>query len=137
MSWDGKERRARKRYGVKGSVVRWRPGPPIGWISPASVPHILIDLSLDGCHFVSKVQLPTGKKLSLSIDAPPGNVSARAAGAVAWSRRSEEHDAWHTGVAMHPRTPNSAARLKSVLDGAVLDRVEITTRRYLKEMGKL
>ncbi len=137
MSWDGKERRAHRRYGVKGSVVRWRPGPPIGWVSPASAPHILIDLSPDGCHFVSHVELRPGKRLSLAIDAPPGDVTARAVGSVAWSRRSEEHDAWHTGVLMRPRTPAAAARLKIVLDGAVLDRIEITTRRYLKEMGRL
>lgn len=137
MSWDGKERRAHRRYGVKGSVVRWRPGAPIGWISTSSAPHILIDLSADGCHFISKVQLPTGKRLSLSIEAPSVPAPARAAGSVAWSRRSEEHDAWHTGVRMRPRTALSATRLKSVLDGAVLDHVEITTRRYLKEMDRI
>ena len=137
MSWDGRERRAHRRYGVKGSVVRWRPGAPIGWISPASAPHILIDLSTDGCHFVSKAQLPPGKRLSLSIEAPSSRAPARTTGKVAWSRRSEEHDAWHTGVAMRPRTALAATRLKSVLDGAVLDRVEITTRRYLKEMDRI
>src|SRR5262245_6180158 len=137
MSWDGRERRAHRRYGVKGSVVRWRPGPPIGWVSPSSAPHILIDLSADGCHFVSKVQLPPGKKLALSIEAPSVPAPARATGIVSWSRRSEEHDAWHTGVAMRPRSPLAATRLKNVLDGAVLDRIEITTRRYLKEMDRL
>ena len=136
MGWDGKERRSHKRFGVKGSAVRWRPGPPIGWISAASRPHILIDLSPEGCRFVSEVELRPGRKLSLSIEAPPGEGAARAAGRVAWSRRSEEHDAWHTGVSMKPRTPAAAARLKIVLDGAVLDRIEITTRRYLKEMGR-
>lgn len=137
MTWDGRERRAHRRYGVKGSVVRWRPGPPIGWVSPASEPHLLIDVSSDGCHFLSKIQLPPGKRLSLSIEAPSTDAPARAAGFVAWTRRSEEHDAWHTGIAMKPSSPSSATRLKIFLDGAVLDRVEITTRRYLKESGKL
>ena len=94
-------------------------------------------MSTDGCHFVSKVQLPTGKRLSLSIEAPAARAAARTTGTVAWVRRSEEHDAWHTGVAMRPRTALAATRLKSVLDGAVLDRVEITTRRYLKEMDRI
>ena len=137
MSWDGKERRSHRRYGVKGSVVRWRPGPPIGWVAPASPPHILIDLSSDGCHFISKAELRPGKRMSLSIEAPHVDGAARAAGFVAWSRRSEEHDAWHTGIAMKPRHGVSALRLKTVLDGAVLDHIEITTRHYLKEMGRL
>jgi hypothetical protein len=135
MTWNGSERRAHRRYGVKGSIVRWRPGPPIGWVSPASPPHVLIDLSADGCHFVSKVRLRPGKRVSLLIEAPKAPVAARAAGFVAWSRRSEEHDAWETGIAMTPRTPAAAGRLKSVLDGAVLDRIEITTRHYVKERG--
>jgi len=137
MSWDGRERRAHRRYGVKGSIVRWRPGAPIGWVSPASPPHILIDLSSDGCHFISRVQLRPGKRVSLTIEAPHAPIAARAAGCVAWSRRSEEHDAWHTGITMKPRTPASAGRLKTVLDGAVLDHIEITTHHYLKEMDKL
>jgi hypothetical protein len=137
MTWDGRERRAHRRYGVKGSLVRWRPGPPIGWVSPPSAPHLLIDLSPDGCHFLSKTQIPPGKRLSLSIEVPSTDATSRAAGFVAWSRRSEEHDAWHTGIAMKTSSPSSASRLKSVLNGAVLDRVEITSRRYLKESGKL
>jgi hypothetical protein len=136
MTWDGRERRAHRRYGVKGSMVRWRPGPPIGWVSPASAPHILIDLSADGCHFLSEVELRPGKKLALSIEASPKN-AARAAGQVAWSRRSEQHDAWDTGITMRPRSPAAATRLKTVLDGAVLDRIEITARRYLKETGRI
>jgi hypothetical protein len=137
MTWDGRERRAHRRYGVKGSFVRWRPGPPLGWVSPSSAPHLLLDLSVEGCHFLTKSQIAPGKRLSLSIEAPPARGTARAAGFVAWTRRSELHDAWHTGIAMKPSTPSSANRLKIVLDGAVLDRVEITTRRYLKESGKL
>ena len=135
MTWDGRERRAHRRYGVKGSLLRWRPGPPMGWISPTSAPHLLIDLSTDGCQFLSETPLRPGKRLSLSIDAP--KASAKAAARVAWSRRSEEHDAWLTGLVLRPRSPQSATRLKTVLDGAVLDRIEITTRRYLKETGKL
>ena len=137
MTWDGHERRAHRRYGVKGSLVRWRPGPPLGWVSPASEPHLLIDLSQDGCHFLSKSLLRPGKRLSLMIEAPKQDTPARAAGQVAWSRRSDEHEAWDTGVHMKPRTPAAATRLKSVLDGAVLDRVEITTRRYMKETGRI
>lgn len=107
----------------------------MGWISPTSAPHLLIDLSADGCQFLSETPLRPGKRLSLSIDAP--KASAKAAARVAWSRRSEEHDAWLTGLAIRPRSAQSANRLKTVLDGAVLDRIEITTHRYLKETGKL
>ena len=137
MSWDGTERRTHRRYGVKGSAARWRPGPPFGWISPSSLPHVLLDLSPGGCRFVSEVELKPWKRLALSIDAPPSPMPVRARGRVAWSRRSEEHGAWHTGVSMTPKSPAAAARLKLSLDGAVQDRIEITTRRYLKEMGRL
>jgi hypothetical protein len=137
MTWDGAERRGHRRYGVKGSTLRWRPGAPLGWVSPASVPHILIDLCPVGCRFISKRELSPGRSLSIAIEAPPARAPVRASGRVAWSRRSEELDAWHTGIALKPRNAASAERLKIVLDGAVLERIEITTRRYLKEMGKL
>ncbi|HTF56189.1 MAG TPA: PilZ domain-containing protein [Planctomycetota bacterium] len=137
MSWDGIERRRHRRYGVKGSTLRWRPGAPLGWVAPASAPHILIDLCPAGCRFISKRELAPGRALSLAIEAPPARATVRAAGRVAWSRRSEELDAWHTGISMKARNSGSAERLKIVLDGAVLERIEITTRRYLKEMGKL
>lgn len=137
MTWDGADRRAHRRYGVKGSIIRWRPGPPIGWFSPVSSPYVLLDLSSTGCHFVSERELPPGKSISLLIAAPHSPIPARCWGRVSWSRRSEEHEAWHTGVTMRARSAASVARLKHILDGAVLDKIEITTRRYLKEMGRL
>jgi len=137
MSWDGNERRRHRRYGVKGSVVRWRPGPPLGWITPSSPVYLLIDLSSEGCRFISKTELRPGRRLSLAIEAPGMRGASRVAGRVAWSRRSEELDAWHTGIALDRPGSRAAARIKILLDGAVLDRIEITTRHYLKEIGKL
>lgn len=122
---------------MKGSSVRWRPGPPIGWITPISEPHVLIDLSSDGCQFLTKDPLNPGRRLALSIEAPAADSAARASGVVAWSVRSKEHDAWWTGIAMKPASTVAAARLKHLLDGAVLDRIEIPPHHILKVTGRI
>ena len=121
---------------MKGSSVRWRPGAPIGWVSPASDSHVLIDLSSDGCRFLTKDPIKPGRRLSLSIEAPAKEAPARTTGVVAWSVRSEEHDAWQIGIAMKPASSSAAARLKHLLDGAVLDRVEIAPHHFLKVTDK-
>ena len=121
---------------MKGSSVRWRPGPPIGWVAPASEAHVLIDLSTDGCRFLTKDPLRPGRRLALSIEAPAADSTARTTGVVAWSVRSEEHDAWQTGITMKPASSAAAARLKHLLAGAVLDRVEIASHHYLKITSK-
>ncbi len=137
MGWDGRERRAAKRYGVKDSLLVYRKGGILAWLAPASPVYLLLDVSPRGAHFICRTELPAGQRLRISIDAPALRGTLRAAGRVAWTRRSESHDAWHTGVAFEPLRGRPAALLKNLLDGAILDQIDISTKSYMKQIEKL
>lgn len=137
MSWDGKERRRKKRYGVKASIVRYRKGGLFAFLKPPSSSYLLLNFSELGGHFISREALPAGQALLLSIEAPSAPGTARARGTVVWSRKSEELNAHRVGVAFGALTARSRKLFKFMLDGAILDSVEISTKAYLKEIERL
>jgi hypothetical protein len=61
----------------------------------------------------------------------------RAKGRVIWSRKSDQLDAYHVGVEFTGLSGRSRHVLKLMLDGALLENVDISTRVYMKEIEKL
>jgi hypothetical protein len=137
MAWDGTERRRRKRYGLRNSTVRYRKGSGAAVLfSPASPTYLLLNFSEIGCHFISKEPLQPGRTLTLTIEAPkfrPATVTGR----VVWAQKFAEMEAWRVGIEFTKVPEKSRAILKGMLDGAVLDTVEISTRVYMKEVERL
>lgn len=136
MSWNGVERRSKKRYGVKNSTVKYRKGAFV-LFAPASDNLLLLNVSETGCHFITKEDLELGQKLSLTIEAPRMAAAAHVKGRVVWARKSEDQHAYRVGVDFDPPSDTMKKRLKSLLDNAVLENVEVSTRVVLKEIEKL
>lgn len=137
MSWDGRERRRKKRYGVKDAVVRYRKHPPFGLLFPPSDRYLVINLSQTGIAFITRDRLEEGVRLGLTLHAPPARVPIRAGGRVVWVHKSDRQDAFRVGVRFTRMSERARNVLKAVLDNAVIDSVDISTRVYLKELERL
>jgi c-di-GMP-binding flagellar brake protein YcgR len=137
MSWDGTERRKRKRYGIRGSTVRYKISGLFSFLAPYSPKYLLLNFSDGGCHFITKSAVEAGAEIDLEIEAPKIRGSAQAHGRVVWSRKSEQLDAFRIGVEFRKLGSRSGAVLKKMLDVALLENVDITTKHYLKEIEKL
>ncbi len=137
MSWDGKERREKKRYGIKSSTLRYRKGGFLALLKPPSTRYLLLNVSETGAHFITKEELAVGQPLRLSMDATQVRGSITAAGKVVWIRKSEEINAYRVGVKFDGPGVGARRKLKVVLDSAILENVEISTKVYLKEIERL
>lgn len=137
MSWQGADRRKFHRYGVKGSLVQFRRGGALGFLNPLSKRHIILNLSEGGLLFISREPFEEGERLSVSLHAPGMEEPVVAKMRVAWQRRSAEFDAYRIGLEFVRLSAVSRRALQSLLQNAVLDKIEITTRVYLKELEKL
>jgi c-di-GMP-binding flagellar brake protein YcgR len=137
MSWDGKERRRKRRYAVKNSTVRYRKGGMLALLFPPSRKYLLLNFSEIGCHLITAEELRPGQMLRLSIDAPNlrGTIAAQAR--IVWCRKSEEIHAHRVGCEFASLGAGSKALLKNLLDSAILENVEISTKVYLKEIERL
>jgi len=135
--WDGNERRAHTRYGVKDSSVSYRKGGLFAFLNAFSPKYLVINISQGGLYFISQEQLKPGTRLSLVVEAPLAAVPMRAQGRVVWNRKSAGHEAWRTGVQFTRMADRSLKILKHVLDNTVIKRVDISTGIYLKEIEKL
>jgi c-di-GMP-binding flagellar brake protein YcgR len=137
MGWDGKERRRKKRYGIRNSTVRYKKAGLFSMFAPLSAKYLLLNFSEGGVHFISKDPLEPGTAIDLELEAPKirGAVSVR--GKVVWTRKSEQLDAHHVGVEFGSMSGRAKEVLKFMLDGALLDNVDISTKAYMKEIEKL
>jgi hypothetical protein len=137
MGWKEEERRGKKRYGIKNSTVRYRRGGVLSVLRTSSPKYLLLNVSETGCHFITREELPVGDGVSLSLEAPKMAGNIRAKGEVIWCHRSEEINAYRVGIRFSTLGGSSRALLKKLLDSAILENVEISTRVYLKEIQKL
>lgn len=135
--WDGADRRKKRRYGIRGSTVRYRTSGVFSFLSPYSAKLLLLNFSEGGCHFISKAPMEPGADLDLELEAPKVRGAVRARGRVVWSKKSEQREAFHVGVEFRPLSSGAKGALKNMLDAALLDNVDITTRQYLKEIDRL
>ena len=137
MGWDGKDRRRKKRYAVKNSTMRYRKGGLLSFLFPASPKYLLLNFSETGCHFITREELHPGLTIRLSIEAPNVRGTIAAAARVIWCRKSEEINAYRVGTELTSIGGHSKALLKNLLDSAILENVEISTKIYLKEIERL
>jgi Tfp pilus assembly protein PilZ len=136
-AWDGKERRKKKRFGVRGCTVRYKKGGLFGFLASFGERLLCLNLSESGLHFISKDPLESGAGLALELEAPQIGDKIHASGRVVWCRKSTEHEAHHVGVELGSISKSSRVRLKVLLDNSVLEKIEITTKVYLKEIERL
>lgn len=136
MSWDGKERRAKKRYGVKGAVVRYKPASPLSFLSSGSPRYLVLNLSETGLEFMTKEPIEEGRKLKFALEAPRIQGTIRGAGRVIWVKPSKNREACRVGASIR-LTGRSLSLVRAILENAVIDSVEISTRVYLKEIERL
>lgn len=137
MGWDGKDRRRRKRYGVKDSTLTYRKGGLLSFLMPPSARYLLLNVSELGAHFITRDDLAVGQALKLSVSAPQSRGTVHATARVVWSRKSEELHAYRVGVEITGLSEGARRRLKVLLDGAILENVELSTKVYLKEIERL
>ena len=137
MVWKGKERRSKKRYGIKNSTLRYRRGGLLSILRAHSPRYLLLNVSETGCHFITKEELGEGEPISLSLEAPKLTGTIRVRGEVIWCRKSEDINAYRVGIKLGNLGGRSHNLLKSLLDSAILENVEISTKVYLKEIEKL
>ncbi len=135
--WDGTERRAHGRFGVKNSSVSYRKSSLFFFARTFSPRYLVINISQGGLYFISKERLDPGTKIELSIEAPMAAAPISAAAKVVWSRKSADHEAWRTGVKFVKIGDRGGKMLKHVLDNTVIRKVDISTSIYLKEIEKL
>lgn len=136
-TWDGQERRKKKRFGVRGCTVRYKSGGLFSFLSMWGDKFLSLNLSESGVHFICRDPLAEGKSLALCLEAPQLGDRIQAKGRVVWCRKSQEHDAHHVGVEFTSISKPNRTRLKILLDNAVLEKIEITTKVYLKEIERL
>ena len=137
MSWEGQEKRQAKRYAIKGITVRYRKGRLLSFLRPPSPRYLLLNFSQTGCHFITRDALEPGDRLRLSIEAPKMRGSIGAFAKVVWCRKSQELNAYRVGVRFASLKARSRLLLKNLLDSAILENVEISTKVYLKEIERL
>ena len=137
MGWDGKDRRRRKRYAVKNTTLHYRKGGFLAFLFPASPTYLVLNFSEIGCHFITREEMAAGASLRLSMNAPNVKGTIHATACVVWCRKSEEINAYRVGVEFAPLGGRSRGILKNLLDTAILENVEISTKVYLKEIERL
>jgi len=136
-TWDGSERRKKKRFGVRGCTIRYKKGGLLSFLNAYSDRLLTLNISESGCHFISRDPLPEGMTLAVVLEAPQAGDRISASARVVWSRKSQEHDAHHVGIEFTSIPKASRVQLKILIDNSVLEKIEITTKVYLKEIEKL
>lgn len=138
MPRDKREQREHKRFGVKGCTMQYKSGRLFGLFSTISKRYLVLNISPTGLHFISKEELKPGQRILININAPLlDDEPIRAAGRVIWTKESTQHQAYRVGVTFRRLSHTARTRLKLILDNALLDKIDISTRMYLKEVEKL
>ena len=136
-TWNGQERRKKKRFGVRGCTLRFKRGGIFSFLGLFGERLITLNVSESGCHFINRVPLTEGMSIAMVLEAPQAGDKVHAAGRVVWCRKSTEHDAHHVGVEFTSVAKSSRVQLKILIDNAVLEKIEITPTVYLTEIERL
>ncbi|MDQ7779463.1 MAG: PilZ domain-containing protein [Planctomycetota bacterium] len=137
MDWNGQESRKKKRFGVRGSTVKYKRKSVFSMLRAPSARFLVLNMSDGGLHFVTREPLMPGQVLSLDICAPDTDGQINAQGRVIWVRKSQDVEAYHIGVEFTKMSDKNTSLLRHVLDGALLEKVDMSTKVYLKEIEKL
>ncbi len=137
MVWDGAERRRKKRYGIKDAIVRYKRAGLFSFIRGTSQKYLLLNICELGLGFITKEPVRENEDLVLYVSGPRVFGTIRATGRVVWVKKSEHQEAYRVGVEFYGIRGRALDPLKTLLESAVIDSVEISTRVYLKEIDKL
>ncbi len=137
MDWNGQEKRKKKRYGVRGSTVQYKKKFFLSMLKSTSARFLVLDMSEGGLHFVTREALQPGQVLLMDIAAPDREEPINARARVVWVRKSQDVEAYHVGVEFVKMSNKNATGLRHILDNAILNRVEMSTKVYLKQIDKL
>jgi c-di-GMP-binding flagellar brake protein YcgR len=136
-AWDGVDRRKGKRFGVKDATVTYVRGGLFSFLNPLSERYYLLNLSLEGCYFITRSALKEGESLKLTIEVPLAPTPIQARGRVAWVRKSKDFEAWRVGVEFNRLSEKHRKHLQFVLDNTILRKVDVSTRTYLRDIERL
>ena len=138
MAWDGVERRRHKRYGVRSSTVRYGSGGLLSALANVGQKYLILNISESGFKFITKSPMNQGDKLKLIIEALTINKTPlKVQGRVIWVTRSQSQDVWHVGVEFTKIKRKYEGILKTLVDSAVLEKIDISTTMYLREIKRL
>ena len=137
MGWDGKERRAKKRYALPECTVRFSPGSALAFLRPYSGRYLLTNLGEGGIGFMTGESLRQGELLRIQVESPHLPRGWTCKGRVAWAKKSEREEAWRVGLAILKISESSAALLKHLLDKSLLEKQEVSTSLFLKKIKRL
>lgn len=129
------ERRQARRFGVRGSSVRYKRSTILGFLNRPTDRYLIVNLSETGAEFLSRQAVETGKPLDLEIAIPGLDAPLTPGGKVVWCERAPNVDAFRLGVHFDRFSNAEKLTLRSVLADAVLDEVPITTRIEIPDAG--
>ncbi|NUN50200.1 MAG: PilZ domain-containing protein [Candidatus Brocadiae bacterium] len=136
-TWDGTERRKKKRFGVRGCTLRYKKGGLLSFLSSYSDKLLTLNLSETGCHFIARRAVPAGMPIAVLLEAPQAGDRISASGRVVWCAKSKEHEAFHVGVEFLSVPKAGRIQLKVLIDNSVLEKIDLSTKVYLKEIERL
>ena len=122
------DRRHARRYGVRGSSVRYKKSTILGFLNRPTDRYLIVNLSETGAEFLSRQPVQTGQVLDLEISIPGLDSPLKPGGKIVWCTRAPNVDAFRLGVEFNRISESERQTLRSVLADAVLDEVPITTR---------
>jgi len=137
VNWDGVERRRKKRYGMRNSTLRYKRDTLFSFLGPSCRKYLLLNFSELGCHFITQEALEVETQLALILEAPRIAGTATVKGRVVWARKSDKMDAYRVGVEFVHVSGRTHTFLKNMLDSALLENIDITTKQYMKDIEKL
>lgn len=138
MAWDGIERRKHKRYGVKSSTVRYSGGGVLSMLANLGRKYLILNICEGGLKFITKDPLNAGDKLRLNVEASAINKTpVKIQSRVVWVKRSATQDVWHVGVEFTKIKRKYEGVLKTLVDSALLEKIDISTSMYLREIKRL
>ena len=137
MGWDGTERRENKRYGIKRLGIQYSKSKLGGMLGSFSEKYLVLNISESGLFFMSRKELVVGQKISVKFGINGEEQRLHAAAEVVWVKKSDEHNAHRLGLKFTSISRKNRKRLKTMLDGALLDKIDFSTGIYLREVDRL
>ena len=137
MVWDGTERRENKRYGIKRLGIQYAKSKIAGMLGNFSDKYLVLNISEGGLFFMSREELVQGQKIKVKFGINGEEQRLHVSAEVVWSKKSDEHNAYRLGLKFISMSGKTRKRLKTLIDGAVLDKIDFSTGIYLREVDRL
>lgn len=138
MPGDKKEHRRHKRYGIKSCTVQHKIASFLGLFGRSSEKYLVLDISPNGLNFISKESFKKQTQISLIITAPIlKEETIHTKGKVVWVKKSPGLNVYGIGIEFVSIGKSDRNKLKRVVDNAIQDKIDISTRVDLKKADPL